>query len=393
MEGRNEYIAGGMSYRDKASFRIEKEVPQQFLLRYEEDLEYGLRAPRERPFFTTEEGLDACERVNGWNPNVMRNYITGLQTFGRHVFEVQCKGQDQMNKWMEKTPVVYLGPGRRFIGGEAGALDVSKQAFFKITLSNLPSAIGDDVVFGKLRQYGMPDETRNSEMDVIKYGKWKGYQTGNRVFYMKTIAGELGMPVGFRLKGKWIRCFHFGQVRGMEREEAENKMRGRIIEENKRREEREIEHSMRTEQTTNWCSERDSNQGCDQEGGQQPIDPERPDPSNGPDVGITYKIVNGRAVVDEEPFFAQSELAQNAFKELEALQSEIEEMHQAREREEHEGTKDEVDGNDAENQEDAEEEERKELITRNKKRQPKKARFVQNERSSVNHVGLLISSY
>ena len=212
----------GVSYRDKVGFCIEKEVPQEFLLRYEEDLDYGHAAPGDRPFFSTEEGLDACEKTNGWNPSVMKTYISGLQTFGRHTFDVQCRGKDQMERWLERTPVVYLGPGRKFVGGEAGSLDVSKKGYFKITLSNLPSAISDEVVFGKLKQYGIPDDTRKSEMDVIRYGKWRGFQTGNRVFYMKKIDGELGMPVGFRLKGKWIRCFHYGQVRGMEREEVEN---------------------------------------------------------------------------------------------------------------------------------------------------------------------------
>ena len=342
---RNAHVRAGVSYRDKASFRIEKEVPQNYLLRYEEDLEHGQMAPRDRPFFTTEEGLDACEKINGWNPTIMKNYNTGAQTFGRHVFEVRCKGQSQMDMWLEKTPVVNFGPGRRFIGGVAGALDVSKQAYFKITLSNLPSAIGDDVVFGKLRQYGMPDESRKSEMDAIKYGKWRGYQTGNRVFYMKTIHGELGMPVGFRLKGMWIRCFHYGQVRGVEREEAESKIRAKVMEANMRRGNEENQRGGTSGQEVNIYIDQElveeSNQRQRDVGQNNSV-------VNGPNADVTYKIVKGKAVPDDEPFYAGPDIAQN-IEELHALQSEIEEMQEAREREERQRESRDEESNEREN--------------------------------------------
>ena len=60
----------------------------------------------------------------------------------------------------------------------------------------------------------------------LRAGKWSGFRNGNRLFYMKEIKDELGMPMGFRLKGRWIRCFHFGQVRGLERERAEVERKG-----------------------------------------------------------------------------------------------------------------------------------------------------------------------
>jgi len=109
-------------------------------------------------------------------------------------------------------------------------LDVSKVGYFKITLCGLPNTMPDEIVLGKLQQYGVPDKTKRSERETIKNGKWRDFQNGNRIFYMKTILSSFGMPQGFRLKGRWIRVFHYGQLRGRERAEAENDLLGRTPE-------------------------------------------------------------------------------------------------------------------------------------------------------------------
>jgi hypothetical protein len=52
----------------------------------------------------------------------------------------------------------------------------------------------DEIVLGKLQQYGMPDKAKRSERETIKNGKWRDFQNGNRIFYMKTIHSPFGMP-------------------------------------------------------------------------------------------------------------------------------------------------------------------------------------------------------
>lgn len=148
----------------------------------------------------------------------MKPLIEGLTTMGRHAFQVQCKGEEQMAVWLNRTTEVHLSAGRRFFGAEAGDLDITKRGFFKIFLSNIPNALPDELVYSKFKQYGEPDFSKRSERDVIKGGKWKDFQNGDRAYYMKTITSPLGMPQGFRLRGLWIRCRHYGQVRGEERD-------------------------------------------------------------------------------------------------------------------------------------------------------------------------------
>ena len=183
-------------------FRVEEERDQLYLLRYEEDLEYGNKAPSDRAYFTVEDGLEACERASGLSPARMKPLIAGLLTMGKHAFEIQCRGDSEMREWLRMTPVVYLGTGRRFYGGVAGSLDVSKEGFFKVTLRNMPIAMPDKFIYGKLRQFGEPDENRVSEYEVIRSGKWKDFLNGNRIVYMKKINSAFGMPTGFRLKGR-----------------------------------------------------------------------------------------------------------------------------------------------------------------------------------------------
>ena len=55
----------------------------------------------------------------------------------------------------------------------------------------------------------------------MRNGMWKNFETGTRVFFMKYIEDELGLPPVFFIKNERVRVFHQGQVRGKEREREE----------------------------------------------------------------------------------------------------------------------------------------------------------------------------
>lgn len=59
---------GRRAYSEVTGFRIQEELEQEFVVKYEEDLQYGAKAPADRSFFTVEQGLNACERRMGGHP-------------------------------------------------------------------------------------------------------------------------------------------------------------------------------------------------------------------------------------------------------------------------------------------------------------------------------------
>ena len=199
--------------------------PQDFLLVYNEQLDYGNTPPVDRKFFDTIDGLEACKAMSGWKVDHFKKLIVGLQPMGKHCFMVQCRGPNEMKAFYDKIPSVRLFGTRLFLGASAENCGMKiDMNLTRVRIEGLPSAIPDRYAIEKLEKYGVPD--KKSEKERIRDGPWKGFEYGTRIFYMKHIEDELGLPLVFYIKNVKVRVFHPGQVRGREREFEECRRRG-----------------------------------------------------------------------------------------------------------------------------------------------------------------------
>ena len=199
---------------------------QDFLLVYNEELDYGNTPPIDRQFFNTVDGLDACKHASNWPVESFKRLITGLQPMGKHCFTVQCRGANEMKTFYDKIPSVLLFGNRLFIGATAESCGMKLDPnLIRIKIEGLLAAIPDSSVREKLEKYGVVEKMK-TERERVRNGIWKNFETGTRYFFMKFINNELGLPPVFYIKNERVRVFHQGQVRGKERDREERKRRG-----------------------------------------------------------------------------------------------------------------------------------------------------------------------
>lgn len=219
----------------------------EFILIYNENLEKGFVPPIDREYFTTENGLEACANRNKWSLEGFKKHIYGLQSMGKHSFKVRCKGEKEMKIFLRHTPTVLLFGEREFEGGTG---DPTMDPFVvKVKVQELPSEIADKFVIEKLTKYGKVED--RTERDKVKNGKWKEFETGSRIFFMRDLIDpELGLPPSLFVKGNRVRISHAGQVKGNERWKKEREKKGETEdpEKSKAREKRRAEMFEQTRQ-------------------------------------------------------------------------------------------------------------------------------------------------
>ena len=127
--------------------------PQDFLLVYNEQLEYGNTPPVDRKYFDAIDGLEACKAMSGWRVGEFKKSIVELQPMSKHCFTVQCRGLSEMRSFYQKIPSVKLFGSRLFSGDTAENCGMKIDPnTTRIRIEGLPAAIPDKYAIEKLEK-------------------------------------------------------------------------------------------------------------------------------------------------------------------------------------------------------------------------------------------------